>query len=134
MKTLVDLERVRIKIEVARMRASDPVRAIPSGRVFDSLPGGASDAIDRKTANAELRPGGVERIRSTSYDTEDDEPLIKKSSKAPSVVKLELLEKTKQSAKASRREIGAMLATPPGVKVLLSLRLYPLPCGFSIAH
>lgn len=132
MKTLVDLERIRIKIEVACMRASDPVREIPSGRVFDSPPGGA---IDGKRANAELRSGGVERIRSASYDTEDDEPLIKKkNSKAPAVVKLELLEKTKQSAKANPREIGAMLATPPGVKVLFSLRLYPLPCGFSTTH
>lgn len=38
LKTRADLERVRIKVELARLRSSDAVDDIPSGRVFDSPP------------------------------------------------------------------------------------------------
>lgn len=104
MKTSVDLERVRIKMEVARMRASGPVRKIPSGRVFDSPPD--ADATNGKTARTESSPAIAERIRSASYDTEDDEPLIKKISKAPAAKKLKFSENTQRNAKASSSREG----------------------------
>lgn len=123
METLVDLERVRIKMELARVRATGgPVHGVPSGRVFDAPPGGG-EATDGKPATAEVQTA-MERIRSVASDAEDDEPLIKKkSSKVLTVKKLELPEKTKRGVKMSPRESDAIVPTPTGAKV----RFAPVP-------
>lgn len=72
--TLVDVERIRIKVEVARMRSSGPTGEIPSGRVFDApLDTASEDAHDApEKAFAVAAPDTMKRIDEEQRGSENN--------------------------------------------------------------